>query len=108
MKFDQFIQYRSLNFKALLEGQTGGSAIDQHLEKEAVKGSPEIKTVCAPISVGLFNRLTHTLNLLDISKRTFIEAAIIEALDRADAIMADVDIFENHAPADVGQKTEAA
>lgn len=113
MKFDQFIQYRALNFKALVEGQTAGSAIDQHLEKEAAKGSPEIKTVCAPISVGLFNRLTHTLSLLDISKRTFIEAAIIEALDKADVIMAEVDIFENQDPpaealAETDEKAKAA
>lgn len=99
MKFDQYIQYRALNMKAHIEGQAFNSeAMDRALDKEAANGAPEIKTVCAPISIQLFERLTHTLGLLDISKRSFIEAAIIEALDRADVIMGEVDIFENQYP----------
>lgn len=99
MKFDQYIQYRALNMKAHIEGQAfNAEAMDRHLEKAAANGAPEIKTVCAPISIELFERLTNTLNLLDISKRSFIEAAIIEGLDRADAIMSEVDIFENEYP----------
>lgn len=103
MNFYQYIQYRALNTKAHVEGQSfNAEATDRHLEKAAANGAPEIKTVCAPICIELFDRLTNTLNLLDISKRSFIEAALIEALDRADAIMAQVDIFENqHPPAEV-------
>lgn len=97
MNFDQYIQYRALNMKATIEGQShNNSEFDRVLDKAASNGSPEIKTVCAPIAIELFDRLTETLTLLDISKRRFIEAAIIEALDKADAIMAEVDIFENH------------
>jgi nucleoside 2-deoxyribosyltransferase len=95
MKFDQYIQYRALNMKAHVEGQAFNSeAVDRVLEKETAAGAPHVKTVCAPISIELFERLTETLGLLDISKRTFIEAAIIAALDQADAIIAQVDIFE--------------
>jgi hypothetical protein len=99
MKFDQYIQYRALNMKAHIEGQAYNSeALDRALDKQAANGAPEVKTVCAPISIELFERLTNTLSLLDISKRSFIEAAIIEALDKADVIMAEVDIFENQYP----------
>lgn len=99
MKFDQFIQYRALNMKARVEGQAFNSeAVDRMLEKEMAAGAPHVKTVCAPISIELFDRLTETLGLLDISKRTFIEAAIIAALDQADAIIAQVDIFEGQPP----------
>jgi hypothetical protein len=99
MKFDQYIQYRALNMKANVEGRGFNSeALDRMLDKEAAAGSPQIKTVCAPISIELFDRLTHTLSLLDISKRSFIEAAIIEALDKADVIMEEVNIFENQDP----------
>lgn len=99
MKFDQYIQFRALSMKAHIEGQGFNSdAIDRHLDKQAASGAPEIKTVCAPITIQLFERLTETLTLLDISKRSFIEAAIIEALDKADVIMSDVNIFENQHP----------
>lgn len=108
MKFDQYIQYRALNMKAHIEGDAfNGEHTDKLLDKEVAKGSPHFKTVCAPISIELFERLDHTLNMLDISKRTFIQAAIIEALDRADVIMAEVDIFENqHPPAEVVEATD--
>lgn len=96
MKFDQYIQYRALNMKAHIEGQAFNSdALDRALDKQVANAAPEFKTVCAPISIELFERLSHTLGLLDISKRSFIEAAIIEALDKADAIMGEVDIFES-------------
>ena len=105
MKFDQYIQFRALSMKAHVEGQAFNSdAVDRHLDKQAASGSPEIKTVCAPISIELFERLTETLSLLDISKRSFIEAAIIEALDKADVIMAAVDIFENQPPSFVEER----
>jgi hypothetical protein len=94
MKFDQYIQYRSLHMKARFEGE----AFNSEFADQAMAGSPLVKTVCAPISIELFDRLTETLGLLDISKRTFIEAAIIEALDKADIIMGEVDIFEGQSP----------
>lgn len=99
MKFDQYIQYRALSRKAQVEGSSSNSAaIDALMEKELKHGAPHVKTVCAPITVQLFERMNETLGMLDISKRTFIEAAIIEALDKADAIMEQVNIFENQDP----------
>lgn len=100
MKFDQFIQYRALSMKASVEGTSSSKILDNAIEKDP-KLAAHFKTVCAPISIELFERLDHTLGLLDISKRTFIEAAIIDALDKADVIMAQVDIFENHHPEQV-------
>lgn len=107
MNFDQYIQYRALNMKASIEGQSFNSAaMDGAMEKE-LSAHPEIKTVCAPISVPLFDRLTNTLSMLDISKRSFIESAIIEALNRADAIMDEVDVFEHCPPSGPGAKDSA-
>lgn len=99
MKFNQYIQYRALSRKAQIEGSSSNSAaLDALMENELKHGAPNVKTVCAPITMELFERMNETLGMLDISKRTFIEAAIIEALDKADVIMAEVDIFENQYP----------
>lgn len=48
---------------------------------------PQIKNVCAKVSVQLSDRLDNTLGLLGISKRLFIEAALIDALNKASQIM---------------------
>jgi wyosine [tRNA(Phe)-imidazoG37] synthetase (radical SAM superfamily) len=97
MKFDQFIQYRALSMKSSVEGLGSAKIVDSMIEKDAGMAA-HFKTVCAPISLQLFDRMTETLAMLDISKRTFIEAAIIAALDQADVIMKEVDIFENQNP----------
>ena len=108
MKFDQFIQYRSLSVKAVVDGENLNSeAADRIIEKD-LKNSPNIKTVCTPVHIELFNRLDQTLSLLNISKRAFIQMAIIEALDRADSIMAEVDIFENAFPSDAETREKEA
>lgn len=47
----------------------------------------KFKNVCAMLSEPLVNRLESTLGILSISKREFIEMALIEALDKADKVM---------------------
>lgn len=96
MNLDQEILMRSLQFKSMLEGQSSGNneAMEKVIEEHAAK-SDQFKTVCAPISVPLFERMSHTMQILSMSKRQFIEMAIIEALDRCDEIMDEVDVFES-------------
>jgi hypothetical protein len=57
---------------------------------------PEIKNVCAKLHVNLVSRLDNVINNLDMSKREFIEIALIEALDKAEAIFNDVEPFSAH------------
>jgi len=100
MNFDQYIQYRALSLKAAVDGETLNSEAGDRMLEKTIKNSPDIKTVCTPIHIELFNRLEDTISPLNISKRAFIQMAIIEALDRADAIVAEVDVFENAPPPD--------
>lgn len=100
MNFYQFIQYRALGAKASVEGQSFNSEATEQMIEKAAAASPNFKTVCTPLSIPLFERLSNTLSTLDISKRKFIEAAIVEALNRVDEIMVEVDVFES-APSQV-------
>ena len=68
--------------------------IDSILEQSLPESSPAIKNMCAKVSVQLLNRLDETCNLLDISKRKFIEIAVIEALIKADEIMSSEGVVE--------------
>jgi len=93
MNFNQFLTFRALRMKATVEND----AFNADFTEAAFASVPDaqIKTVCAPISIPLFERMNRTLSLLDISKRQFIEAAIIEALNHADRVIESVDIFES-------------
>ncbi len=44
--------------------------------------SPQIKNVCAKLSVGLSDEIDSLCDLLDISKRSFIEVALIDAIKK--------------------------
>lgn len=107
--FKQYIQYKALDFKF----STAGNSIDQ-LERLVAGGSVghavdgqfvpaqtleeicpiPLRNVCAKLSVELVDRLDNALGVLSMSKREFIEMAIIEALDEVDKVLQDVDAFE--------------
>lgn len=55
---------------------------------------PSIKNLCAKVSSQLVDRLDETCHILDISKRKFIETAIIDALERANQIMGEEGLWE--------------
>jgi len=99
MNFNQYIQYRALFHKAHIQGQAFNSAhTDRLFDELQSRPNSGLKNVSAVISDELFSRLENTLAILDISKRSFIELAIINALDQADLIMSEVDVFEGQPP----------
>jgi len=83
--FDQFIQYKALSLKF----DDSATFLDMILESDEGKKLP-LRNVCAKLHESLIERLDNTINNLGVSKRQFIEYAIIEALDRADEIIGDV------------------
>lgn len=95
----ELLTYRALHFK--LSSQTGmmESLVDRALDNESTANELRVKNVCAKLTLQLSDRIDNACNILDISKRRFIEAAIIAALDEADRVMEEVNIFENLPPA---------
>ena len=109
--FDQFIQYRALKFKFSSLGSVTIDQIERMVESGALLHSDDdgktvrpttfeeacpipLRNVCAKLSVQLVERLDNTLGIIDISKRQFIELALIEALDKVDKVLEDIDAFE--------------
>ena len=91
--FDQKITHKALSFKL----DDSGKLLDAILESsegEDVKKSLKMKNVCAQLTEPVINRLENTLNILNMSKREFLELAIIEALDKCQSIMNDVGLHE--------------
>lgn len=91
MKFDQLIQYKTLDRLHSLSGsdlvdRAGAALPDDH--------KAQMKNVCALISVSLFEDLEGMCGLLGLSKRQFIEACLIEGLAKAEKIIDEVGLHK--------------
>lgn len=102
--FDQFIQYKVLGFKfAGLNSADNIAKAAKHedgtpvtLDEIYASQGIELKNVCAKLSSQLVERMDNTLGILGMTKREFIELALIEALERVDIVLDETDAFEYH------------
>lgn len=92
--FDQYIQHRVLAFK--FTNVDNGKLFDRLIENGEIvdTGSVELRNVCAKLSVQLADRLDNTLAMIDMSKRQFVEMALIEALNKVDQALEEQNAFE--------------
>lgn len=81
MNFDEKIQLKVLQLKA---GMFDGKLIDHLIEGS---DTPALRQMCAKITPQLHDRLDQMTSLLDMSKREFVEAALIEALNKAEEVL---------------------
>ena len=90
----ELLMYRALHFKQSSDNTTDSVLEHFVASNELALGQIQLKNVCAKLSRELADRLDSTCSVLDISKRRFIEAAIIYALDEADRIAKEVNMLE--------------
>lgn len=90
----ELLMYKALHFKQSNDSTT--DVILDHFvaQNENSVGQLELKNVCAKVSVELADELDNACNLLGLSKRRFIESAIINALDEFKRVAAEVNMFE--------------
>lgn len=81
MKLDEVLQLQVLKLKALTSGENNRRLVDRIVDEDG-EALP-LRQMCAKVSVELYNDLEEVCGLLDMTKRMFIESAVIEALDRA-------------------------
>lgn len=94
MSFDKFIQYKVLD---RIYASDNDFLLDMAISQngaEAIKA--QMKNVCALISKELFDDLDGVCSLLEISKRKFIEYALIEAISRANEIVNENGLAEHY------------
>lgn len=72
-------------------GSANSPLVDNLLE--AAEGT-QLKNVCAKVSSELSDKIDSICDLLDISKRRFLEAAMIEAVEQASAIIKEEGVIE--------------
>lgn len=117
--FKAYVQFKALShrFSSPLPG--GGHTIDHILdafESEALKSkngkrvddlvineSLSLQNVCAKLSVPLVRRMEADIEVLSMSKREFIELAVISALDECERIMAENEVSIPEYPSQDGE-----
>ena len=93
--FNEYVHYRALALKYNTRmGDHLQNQID-HLIEAGSEVVPPVKNVCAKLSVELSDQLDHVSGLLGISKRKFIEMALIQALDHAEHVIECVGALED-------------
>lgn len=85
---NEFLHYRALAAKLENHHKMGG-ILDQAADADQLPG----KQVCTTLSHPVIDRLESVLGLLEMSKRHFIELAILNALDEAEHILACHDVL---------------
>ena len=87
MNFDEIIQLQVLKLKASVTGAQpmNGKFVDQLIEEGA---APELRQMCAKVHPTLYAALEEVCDLLDMSKRQFIEAAVADAIQRSQETIA--------------------
>lgn len=88
--FNEFIQYRALSLKFERQNQE----LTEAVIASGIEPLP-LRNVCAKLAVELSDRIDRTVALLGVSKRLFIERALIEAMDQADAAIAAVGALDD-------------
>lgn len=83
MNLTETIQLQVLKRKALMQGQDGLASVlmDRAIESGQV---PELRQMCAKVTPELYQRLEQVCDLLDMTKRGFIEAAVSDAISKAE------------------------
>lgn len=90
MDFDEFLQYRALNMKAHLSHENSDEMLEYLLDQ-----NPEAsRQMCAKVSPALYERLEEVCMFLDISKRSFIERAVLDALIKAENLLKSHGIYD--------------
>lgn len=82
MKLDEVLQLQVLKLKAQQSG--AGNKLTEALI-ERTEG--DLRNMCAKVSPQLYSKLEEVCSLLDMTKRQFIEAAVNDAISKAEELI---------------------
>ena len=92
----ELLTYKILHFKNMgANTNLSDLIIEPSLEGESPTNLRlKLKNVCVKLSPQLVERLNNAISLLDMSKRLFIETALIQSLDEFDRLCSDLNIHD--------------
>ena len=85
MNLDEVLQLQVLKLKAMKSGFNNGRLVDMALDQGQEVAS--VRNMCAKVSHELYESLELVCQLLSMSKRQFIEAAVSDAIAKAEDLI---------------------
>ncbi len=85
-----------LKFKSLQQG-VGGDIVDHLLASDPAQADQITRNVCARIPLELSQRLDSYTDLIGLNKREIINLALVDFLDKAEALMTEYDAWPKSA-----------
>lgn len=97
MKTDEKIRLAALKLKQSFSG----GEMPEWILKGAMEQNPEeaklhFRNICATITTSLFDKVETHCSTLSISKREFVEMALVDLVEKTNAIVNEVDPFPEH------------
>jgi hypothetical protein len=95
MNTDDKLRLAALQVKQL---HTSHTKLEEHILQAAIDQNPEeakahFKSICATVSLSLFERVDGICQMLDLSKREFVEMALIDLCDKSDGVIIEIKPF---------------
>lgn len=91
MNLNELVRLKALEQKRFNQGE--GDLHDALIDDLLKRDGGEFRNICAHISPQLYDEIDSLCSALDISKRRFVEAALIDAVKTSSAIVQEVKPF---------------
>jgi len=89
------LQLQALKLKQLHTrgSSTPGALLDEVIRQNPDEAKAQLRNICALISPQLFEKVENLCSTLDLSKREFVEMALVEFVELAEKVLREVDPF---------------
>ena len=87
MKSEEILMLQALKLKKLNTRGYDGMDLVQHLVDQNEDAKTKLRNICAFISPQLFEEINSLTNLLDLSKREFVEMALQDLVAKSHAVL---------------------
>ena len=95
MKSEEMLMLQALKLKKLnSKGYDGPDLVDQLILQNPEATKEKLRNICAFISPELFADIDSLCGLLDLSKREFVEMALIDLVAKAHAVIEQTNATE--------------
>lgn len=94
MKSEEILMLQALKLKKLNTRGYDGMDLVQHLVDQNEEAKTKLRNICAFISPELFEEINSLTNLLDLSKREFVEMALQDLVAKSHAVLEQTNAME--------------
>lgn len=95
MKSEELLMLQALKLKKMnSRGYEGPDLVDQLILQNPDEAKEKLRNICAFISPELFGQIDSLCDLLDLSKREFVEMALVDLVSKAHAVIDQTNAME--------------